>query len=114
MALFFDSQWFDAQLGAKGLTRADAARALQLGAGQIAEMWKDQRELSVNDVRALASLLGAPVQDIAHRAGVSTPIPAGKPVDTSTALAELNDRLARVERSLVELKALILDLRKNG
>jgi transcriptional regulator with XRE-family HTH domain len=114
MALFFDSSWFDAQLGAKGLTRADAAQALQIGAEQVAEMWKDQRELSVNDVRALASLLGAPVQEIANRAGVSTPIPAEKPADTASALAELNDRLAGVERSLIELKALLLDLRKNG
>lgn len=110
MALFFDSQWFDAQLAARGLSRADAAKALALDAEQIAELWKDQRELSVRDVRALAALLGHPPQEIANRAGISTPVPVETP-DTNVALAELSERLTRVERALFELKALILDLR---
>ncbi|HEX2590582.1 MAG TPA: helix-turn-helix transcriptional regulator [Rhizomicrobium sp.] len=110
MALFFDAQWFDAQLAARGLSREAVARALGLNAEQIAELWKDQRELSVRDVRTLAQLLGVPAQKIAHRAGVSTPIPAEAPTDNGAALAELNERLARVERSLVELKGLVLNL----
>ncbi|HEY1708981.1 MAG TPA: helix-turn-helix domain-containing protein [Rhizomicrobium sp.] len=111
MALFFDAEWFDAQLAARRMSRADVARALGLGAEQIAELWKDQRELSVRDVRALSVLLGSTVQEIALRAGVSTPVPADPPADATAALAELNERLARVERGLIELKALILDLR---
>ncbi len=110
MALFFDAQWFDAQLAARGLSRDVAARALGLDAEQVAELWKDQRELSVRDVRTLGQLLGVPAQEIAHRAGVSTPIPKEAPADNGAALAEMNERLARVERSLVELKGLILDL----
>jgi transcriptional regulator with XRE-family HTH domain len=112
MALFFDAQWFDAQLAARSLSRADAAKALGLNAEQIAELWKDQRELSVADVRTLANLIGVPAQEVATRAGVSTPVPAETPADPSAALAEMSDRLARVERQLIELKALILDLRK--
>ena len=111
MALFFDSQWFDAQLSARKLSRADAAKALGLDAEQIADLWKDQRELSVRDVRVLAALLGHPAQEIATRAGVSTPVPVETP-DTNAALAEFGERLTRIERTLVELKALILDLRK--
>jgi transcriptional regulator with XRE-family HTH domain len=112
MALFFDAQWFDAQLAARGLARADAAKALGLNAEQIAELWKDQRELSVADVRALAGLIGAPPQEVATRAGVSTPVPAEAPADPSAALAAMSERLTRIERQLIELKALILDLRK--
>jgi transcriptional regulator with XRE-family HTH domain len=108
MALFFDSQWFDARLSASGLTRDTIAAALGLTSEQVAELWKDQRELSANDVRTLAMLLGATPAEIASRAGVSTPVPKE---NASGAVAELGERLARVERTLAEIKALILDLR---
>ena len=108
MALFFDSIWFDARLSALGLQRAQVATALGLNAGQLAELWKDQRELTAGDVRTLATLLRVPAAEIATRAGVSTPLPK----DTAeNAVAQLNDRLDRVERTLGEIKALVLDLR---
>jgi hypothetical protein len=108
MALFFDSQWFDARLVATGLDRGAIAAALGLSAEQIAEVWKDQRELSVNDVRMLSMLLSVPAEEIASRAGVSTPVPKNAP---SQDLAEISERLAGVERALAEIKALVLDLR---
>jgi transcriptional regulator with XRE-family HTH domain len=108
MALFFDSAWFDARLAAMGLKRSDVAAALALGAEQISELWKDQRELSAGDVRTLSSLLGVSPADIAEHAGVSTPVPRSASTD---ALAHLNERLDRVERTLAEIKALVLDLR---
>jgi hypothetical protein len=111
MALFFDSAWFDARLAAAGLQRRDVATALGLNGEQIGEVWKDQRELSANDVRLLAALLAAPAAEIASRAGISTPVPTDPPPD-ATLLAALDARLARVERTLVEIKALLLDLRK--
>jgi len=111
MALFFDSEWFDARLAAKGLTRGDVARALDIDAHAVAELWKDQRELSTRDVRALAELLGVAAAEIADRAGVSTPVPLETPADPSAALVELSERVARIERLLLELKSLMLDLR---
>jgi transcriptional regulator with XRE-family HTH domain len=106
MALFFDSQWFDERLAAAGLTRARLAQVLSLSEQQIAELWKDQRELSAREVATIASLLGATAQDVAHHAGVSTPVPQ------TGSLAEIAERLARVERMLGELKALVIDLRR--
>lgn len=111
MALFFNSAWFDARLEASGLRRADVAAALGLTTEQLAELWKDQRELSAANVRALSTLLGAPAAEIASRAGVSTPVPRETPSD---ALAHLNERLDRVERTLAEIKALVLDLRSRS
>jgi transcriptional regulator with XRE-family HTH domain len=108
MALFFDSAWFDARLKAAGLTRADAAAALGLSAEQISDLWKDQREVSAGDVRILAALLAASPVEVASRAGVSTPVPKDVPAD---ALGEFAERLARVERALAEIKALLLELR---
>ncbi|HUO90789.1 MAG TPA: hypothetical protein VMU08_16565 [Rhizomicrobium sp.] len=113
MALFFDSAWFDARLAAAGLQRGDVAAALGLSSEQIGEVWKDQRELSANDVRLLSALLAVPAADVASHAGVSTPVPRDVPPDAA-ALAEFNERLTRVERTLAEIKALLLDLRSGS
>ena len=108
MALFFDSAWFDSRLETAGLRRADIAAALGLSAEQVAELWKDQRELSAADVRMLSALLGTPPAEIAARAGISTPVPTDAPCDS---LTQLSERLDRVERTLAEIKALLLDSR---
>lgn len=112
MALFFDTNWFDAALVRANLARGDLARALGLSETEIAELWKDQRELSARDVATMASLLGVPAEEIASRAGVSTPVPKPVPADTGKAVLELAERLDRVERTLAEIKALLLDLRR--
>ena len=97
MALFFDSKWFDARLDALGLSRADIAGALGIMPEQLTEMWKDQRELSANDVRILSALLAVGPEEIARRAGVSTPVPREE-----NSIAE---RLDRIERALEEITA---------
>jgi hypothetical protein len=99
MALFFDTVWFDGKLAAAHLSRADAGRALGLSEHQIAEVWKDQRELSAQDVSVLAVLLAATPEDIAKHAGISTPVPS-----QAISLADLAARLARVEAELAALK----------
>jgi transcriptional regulator with XRE-family HTH domain len=111
MALFFDSAWFDAHLVAAGLQRADIAAALGLNSEQLGEVWKDQRELSANDVRLLSALLAMPAAEVASRAGVSTPVPR-ETASGVTALAELAERLTRVERALAEIRALLLEMRR--
>jgi transcriptional regulator with XRE-family HTH domain len=103
MALFFDATWFDAKLQSLGLTRATVGAALGLDDGQLGEVWKDQRELSVKDVRVLAALLGSSGEEIADRAGVSTPVP---PPDVPS-LQDMAQRLDRIERALAELTALV-------
>ena len=106
MALFFDKDWFDARIASAHLTRADVARALGLSDGEIAEVWKDQRELSARDVATLAALLAAAPQEIAHHAGISTPVP--KAVSASS-FADLSARLERVEAELAAIKTLLKD-----
>jgi transcriptional regulator with XRE-family HTH domain len=101
MALFFDSEWFDARLAAAGLTRANVGAALGLTDLQVAELWKDQRELTVDNVRMLGLLLGAPPAEIASRAGVSTPVPK------EAAVSNIDVRLARIEADLAEIKTLL-------
>lgn len=107
MALFFDQAWFDAQLKAAGVSRDDVARQLKLSSEQIAELWKDQRELRAADVSALARLIGQSATEVAKRAGISTPVPE-EGGDVTQRLAEMNERLTRIERMIVELKTLVL------
>lgn len=103
MALFFDTEWFDARLAALGLSRATVATALGLGESELAEIWKDQRELRARDVAILAALLGVETKEIATRAGVSTPVPSASDT-TCDAVAQ---RLTRIEERLSELEALV-------
>jgi transcriptional regulator with XRE-family HTH domain len=98
MALFFDSEWFDARLTHAGLKRADVAAALGLSEAEITALWKDQREVRAQDVRLLAALLGATPEEIASRAGISTPVPRD-------AGSDLVARIVRLERELALLRA---------
>ena len=99
MALFFDGEWFDARLAAAHLSRADVGRALGMDDQAIAEMWKDQRELSAVHVSILAALLAVTPQEIATHAGISTPVPKMQPT-----LADLAARLEKVEAELAQLR----------
>lgn len=101
MALFFDGTWFDERLAGLGLPRATLASALGLTEEQLAEVWKDQRELSARDVGMLANLLGASAEEIALHAGVSTPVP--RAASSDPALNAIEERLAHIEKMLEEL-----------
>lgn len=107
MALFFDQAWFDARLAERGAARDDIATLLKLTREQVSELWKDQRELRAVDVAALARFFGVSAAEIAMRAGVSTPVPDDSS-DVQAKLSEMNERLTRIERMIVELKTLIL------
>lgn len=100
MALFFDAGWFDARLAERGLSRAVLAAAAGLSEADLALAFKDQREVSAQDVAAFAELLGVPAAEIAARAGVSTPAPGAA------------DRLAALERRVATLEAEVARLRK--
>lgn len=112
MALFFDQAWFDQKLKTLGFDRAVIASALGLTPEQIDEIWKDQRELSAREVATIAALLQSEPAEIAVRAGVSTPNPATEQNDgavgvSAADLAEVKQRLERVEQKLDELTGLI-------
>jgi transcriptional regulator with XRE-family HTH domain len=110
MALFFDVRWFDSRLSAMGISHADVANALGLSAEELREMWKDQRELSVRDVRLLAALLGTDVKEISERAGIATPVPRASADigEVAQKLEGLIERVERIERNLEDIKRLLL------
>jgi transcriptional regulator with XRE-family HTH domain len=102
MALFFDHAWFDAQLQRLHMRREDVAAMLGLDAEQIADVWKDQRELKAADVAILAALFNVQAAEISDRAGISTPIPR-LPARSDEVMARLDAIEAKLDRVLTLL-----------
>lgn len=102
MALFFDAEWFDARLADRGLSREVLAAAAGMTPSDIALVLKDQRELSAQEVARFAELLGVTAQEVADRAGISTPVPGGGGADAK--LAALEQRVAALEAEVMRLK----------
>lgn len=121
MALFFDQKWFTDRLNALGKTPNGLAEAMGMPLIDLAAVWKDQRELSVEEVRAMAGFLEAPMQDVASHAGISTPIPVDENADgdsdkeqTNALLGRLDRmdaRLERLERMMGDIHALLMEQR---
>jgi uncharacterized protein YceH (UPF0502 family) len=102
VALFFDTEWFDARLGERGLSRRVMAAAAGLSDADLALVFKDQRELSAGEVAAFAELLGVAAGEVAARAGISTPVPGP---DAAARIAALEQRVAALEAEVARLRA---------
>lgn len=101
MALFFDQAWFDGELAKRHLKREDIGAMLGLKPDEIAEVWKDQRELKAADVAIIAALFSLPPESIASRAGISTPVPKAAPdVSLEARVAALEAKLDLILRKL--------------
>ena len=103
MALFFDAEWFDARLSERGLSRQVMAAAAGMDEGDLALVFKDQRELSAGQVAIFAELLGVAAAEVAARAGVSTPLP-GQASAADARVAALERRVAALEAEVARLR----------
>jgi len=81
-------------------------RLLQLTPAQIGDIWKDQRELSIGEVVAIARFLNVSAAEVALRAGVSTPVPQPRGMDTMH-LVQLAARVERLERTVDEIAGVL-------
>lgn len=103
MALFFDAEWFDARLAERGLSRSVMAAAAGMGEADLALAFKDQRELSAAEVAVFAELLGEQADEVASRAGISTPVPSR--ADPQARIVALERRVAALEAELARLRS---------
>ena len=101
MALFFDAAWFDGKLAQRGLSRRVMAAAAGMSEADLALVFKDQRELSAEEVAVFAELLGEPAAEIARQAGVSTPVPGQ---GAEARIAALERRVAALEAEIARLR----------
>lgn len=70
MALFFDQDWFDDRLKASGLSRAGLAQAAGMSIDEIERVFRDQRELELGEVQAVARALSLSPREVADRSGL--------------------------------------------
>ncbi len=113
MALFFDTEWFDGKLAGAGLAKEGVARALGLSEAELAEMWKDQREISDAEIKTLGLLLGTSEAEVRKRGGVqgspqarqkNKATSAGRITNSaSRAGSDVEHRLSRIEGLLEEI-----------
>jgi transcriptional regulator with XRE-family HTH domain len=114
MGIFFDQDWFDDRLKARGLTHAAMAQAAGMSIDEIEMVFRDQRELEGPEVHAIARILAADPYEVANRAGVADPgsasaAPALKAaqgfappefVVTREVIAGIHERIDRLEQLL--------------
>jgi transcriptional regulator with XRE-family HTH domain len=104
VALFFDQVWFRARLEALNLSKADLALCLGLTRDELDEIWKDQREVSRQEVSTLSAILGVDAREIANRCGISTPIPDALDGDVHR-VSDLERRVKALEHTVELLLA---------
>ena len=125
MGLFFDQDWFDARLSAKGLKRSALAQATGMTIDEVEMVFRDQRELEGREVQAIARMLSVEPREVANRSGASEPLDSDGPFAsaapmrmsspqqpefqvTREVIAGLHERIDRVER-LIEMVLAKLD-----
>ncbi|WP_425994362.1 DNA-binding protein [Caulobacter sp. DWR1-3-2b1] len=102
MALFFDRDWYEGRLAERGLSRAVLAAVAHMDEASLDLAFKDQRELSWNELAAFAELLGVTAAEAALRAGVRPP---PDPLDgQAKRIAMLEARVATLEARLGKLE----------
>ncbi|NDD64876.1 MAG: XRE family transcriptional regulator [Acidobacteria bacterium] len=111
MGMFFDSDWFDDQLKASGLTRASMAQAAGMTIDEIEMVFRDQRELEQDEMRAIARVLRSDPEEVALRSGAGLqPVDDGRerPAGAQSgavlisreAIGGIHERMDRLEQLL--------------
>lgn len=106
MALFFDNTWFDARLRDKAQDRDSLAAHLGLSRTEIDMAFKDQRELTGEEVAALAAFIDTPVDEVVNRAGIATP----QPNASRDPIHILEKRITQLEKQVADLTEQLLGL----
>jgi hypothetical protein len=73
MGLFFDQDWFDDRLKSTGQSKSALAQAAGMSLDEVEMVFRDQRELTSQEVSAFARVLSADASEVAQRSGAADP-----------------------------------------
>jgi hypothetical protein len=102
MSLFFDAEWFDARLAARGLDRAALAEGAGLERAELHRIYANERAATVDELKAFARVLDADLVEVTLRSGVSER--ADPEADTSSRIESIEARLKAIDDWLNELE----------
>lgn len=104
MALFFDADWFDARLAARGVNRGALAEAAGLDRAALHQLFTNERAATAAELAAFAAFLDADLIEVSLRSGVSARAvdPGAAPVDR---IESIEARLDEIDSWLAELES---------
>jgi hypothetical protein len=102
MALFFDEEWFDARLSARGLDRGALAECAGLERGELHRLFTNERSATPEELSAFAKLLDVDLIEVTLKSGVSERAPADG--DASARIESIEARLNAIDEWLAELE----------
>ena len=102
MSLFFDAEWFDVRLAARGLDRGALAACAGLERSELHRIYTNGRSATAEELAAFAKLLGADLVEVTLKSGVSErPAPGA---DTSVLIEDIEARLNAIDDWLDQLE----------
>ena len=102
MSLFFDVEWFDARLAARGLDRATLAQSAGIERAELQRIYANERMATAEELRAFAVALEVDLVEVTLRSGVSER--ADPEADTSSRIENIEARLKAIDDWLDELE----------
>lgn len=104
MSLFFDADWFDAALGARGLDRPALAIAAGLDPIDLHRVFTNERPPTAEELSIFANVLGADLVEVTLKSGVATRA-ATPSEDSGDRIASIEARLDAIDSWLAEFEA---------
>lgn len=104
MALFFDADWFDQRLAARGIDRIGLAIAAGIDRGELHSIFSNERSPTAAELSEFARILEADLIEITIRSGVAVRESAPG-ADPSDRIESIEARLDAIDTWLAEFEA---------
>lgn len=104
MALFFDADWFDRRLAARGIDRVGLAVAAGVERGELHRIFTNERSPTAEEIAEFARILEVDILEATIRSGVAVreSAPDAAPADR---IESIEARLDAIDTWLAEFEA---------
>ena len=104
MALFFDADWFDQRLAARGIDRVGLAVAAGVDRGELHRIFTNERAPTADELAEFARVLETDLVEITIRSGVAVRESAPD-ADPGDRIESIEARLDAIDTWLAEFEA---------